>query len=73
MGNCIIKRRPGTAFRVGKAVITIYEVRSSSVKIGIKAPPEIPIVRCELENMGVEGSVDVAKEGQSTRPKHERN
>jgi len=45
----VFKRRPGESFRVGEAVVTVVEASRGSVKLGVTAPPEVAVMRSELE------------------------
>lgn len=47
MGQCVVSRRARQQVRVGEAVITILRA-GGNVRLGIEAPPHVPIVRCEL-------------------------
>jgi carbon storage regulator len=45
----VIRRKPGESFRVGDDVeIEILEISSGQVKIGIRAPREVPVLRSEV-------------------------
>jgi len=45
----VIRRRAGESVRIGDDVeIEILEIEGSQVKIGIRAPREVPIVRSEI-------------------------
>lgn len=49
MGNLVLTRKLGQKIRVGDDVeVTILEVRSGQVKVGIKAPPEVKVHREEI-------------------------
>ena len=46
----VIRRRPGEAIRIGEDVeIEIIECGSSRVKLGVRAPREIPVWRAEAK------------------------
>lgn len=46
----VIRRRPGEAVLIGSDVeIEILEASGSHVKLGIRAPREIPVVRKEIQ------------------------
>ena len=45
----VLTRKPGQAVRIGRdLVITIKEVRGKQVRLGIEAPPDIPVYRQEI-------------------------
>ncbi|MEA4831973.1 MAG: carbon storage regulator [Oscillospiraceae bacterium] len=45
----IISRKPGESFTAGDEIkITILEISGDKIKIGIKAPPDIKIMRTEV-------------------------
>ena len=45
----VIRRRAGEAFHIGDSIeVEILEVASNQVKIGIKAPREIAVLRNEV-------------------------
>lgn len=47
----VLTRREGESVRIGKdIVITITQAKGGRVRIGIEAPPEIKILREELEH-----------------------
>jgi carbon storage regulator len=46
----VIRRRAGEAFLIGDNVeVEILEIATSQVKIGIRAPREVPVVRKEIQ------------------------
>lgn len=46
----VIRRRPGDAIRIGDDVeIEIIECGSNRVKLGVRAPKEIPVWRAEVK------------------------
>lgn len=45
----VLGRKPQESIRVGDAVVTILKVDKNQVTIGIKAPPNVKILRTELE------------------------
>ena len=46
----VIRRRPGEAIRIGEDVeIEIIECGPNRVKLGIRAPKQIPVWRAEVE------------------------
>ncbi len=46
----VIRRRAGEAVLIGEGIeITVIEVSSSRVKLGIQAPAEVPILRKEIQ------------------------
>jgi len=45
----VLTRKPGEAVRIGmNLVITIKEIRGKQVRLGIEAPPSIPVYREEI-------------------------
>lgn len=45
----VLTRKRGESIRIGNAIIfTIVEKSNGNIKIGIEAPPEIPIYREEI-------------------------
>ena len=45
----VIRRRAGESFRVGDSVeVTILELAAGTVKVGITAPQEVPVLRSEI-------------------------
>jgi carbon storage regulator len=45
----ILSRKPGQKVRVGRdTIFVVLEVKGNQVRIGIDAPPHIPILREEL-------------------------
>lgn len=45
----VLSRREGEKLLVGDAVITLIAVQGSRVRIGIEAPPEVHVLREELQ------------------------
>jgi carbon storage regulator CsrA len=45
----IIVRRVGEAVRIGDAYVTITRINGNRATLGIEAPQQTNIVRCELE------------------------
>jgi len=49
LGNLVFSRRPGQRFVVdGNVEITIVRVNGEKVRLAVKAPKDVPIVRSEL-------------------------
>lgn len=49
----VIRRRPGESLVIGEDIeIEILDASSSQVKLGIRAPKEIPVVRKEIQVVG---------------------
>lgn len=46
-----ITRRVGESFRVGDATVTVRSVGLKVVKVTVDAPPQVRIVRSELEEL----------------------
>lgn len=47
----VIRRRPGESFWIGESVeVQIIEAGPGKVKLGIRAPREIPVVRSEIRD-----------------------
>lgn len=50
----ILTRRAGETIRIGSDVkIQVIEVKGGQVRIGIEAPPGVPILRAEIEGRPV--------------------
>ena len=50
----VLGRRPNQTVKIGdNIVITICKVHGRQVSLGIQAPPEVPVVRGELEGQGL--------------------
>lgn len=46
----VLGRKPDQKIRIGNSVfITVLEIRGQTVKLGIDAPPELRVIRDELE------------------------
>lgn len=46
----VIRRRPGEAVLIGEGVeVTVIDISSTRVKLGIQAPVEVPILRKEIQ------------------------
>ncbi len=46
----VLSRKPGERVVIGGEIsVTVLEVRGSRVRLGFSGPPEIPIVRQEVE------------------------
>jgi len=45
----VLTRKPGEKVFIGSGVtLTVLEVQGNRIRLGIEAPPEVPIVRAEL-------------------------
>jgi carbon storage regulator len=45
----VLSRKPGERIFIGSGVtLTVVEMHGNQVRLGIEAPPEVPIVRAEL-------------------------
>ncbi len=44
----VVKRRPGERVIIGETVVVVLDVHRGEVRLGIEAPPDVPIVRAEL-------------------------
>lgn len=45
----VLTRKPGEQIQIGpETIITLVEVRGDKARIGISAPRDVPIHRCEL-------------------------
>ncbi len=52
----VLSRKPGEGIHIGdEIVIKVIETKGSTVRIGIDAPAEVPIVRSELLPDGSRG------------------
>lgn len=47
-----LTRLEGEAIRIGDAYVTVLSLGNGRVKLGIDAPREITVMRCELESAG---------------------
>lgn len=55
----VLTRQAGESVRIGENIeITVLEVRSGAVKIGIVAPRSIRIFRSELESINRQAAAD---------------
>lgn len=45
----LVRRNPGESVRIGEAQVTVLSVTGRRVTLGIAAPREIPIERCDPE------------------------
>lgn len=55
-GRCVLlvfSRKLRESFRVGESTITVLRT-GSTVRLGIEAPPHVPVVRCELPPLSLE-------------------
>lgn len=49
----ILSRKPHESIRIGKDIeITVNEIRGGRVRLAIKAPDEVKILRTELDSPG---------------------
>ncbi len=47
----VLSRKPGEKLYIGDDItITIVRIGPNSVRVGIEAPSELKVLRCELEN-----------------------
>ena len=46
----VLSRNAGQQIRVGDIVITVVQTRKGSVKLGITAPPDVPIHRDDIKS-----------------------
>ena len=45
----LLSRKPGQALEIGEAVeITLLEVRGDTIRLGIQAPRDVPVLRKEV-------------------------
>ena len=52
----VLTRRPLESIKVGDAVVTVLAVDRNKVRIGIKAPDDVLILRTELKPRKLQGS-----------------
>lgn len=45
----VITRKINETVRIGDAVVTVTKIKGGQVTIGIEAPPEVKVLRAELE------------------------
>lgn len=51
MSHLVLTRKLGEKVMVGENVtVTVLDIRSGQVKLGIEAPPELPVHRFEIWN-----------------------
>lgn len=61
----VLTRQAGESVRIGENIeITVLEVRSGAVKIGIAAPRSVRVFRSELESINRQAAVDWQDEDQ---------
>ena len=54
----VLTRKPGEKLFIGSGVtLTVLEVHGNRIRLGIDAPPEVPIVRAELGDFLAEPSI----------------
>jgi carbon storage regulator len=47
----VLTRKPGEAFGIGdNIVVRVLSIRQGTVRIGVEAPPEIPVVRDDAKD-----------------------
>ncbi|MGI9515824.1 MAG: carbon storage regulator [Pirellulaceae bacterium] len=45
----VLSRKKGQSIEIGKGItVTVTQIKGNQVRLGIKAPPEVPIHRNEL-------------------------
>jgi len=60
----VLTRRPGEKICIGKEITCVLlQIRGNHVRVGIEAPPQVPIVRSELLELRIKG-------GRHGRKKH---
>jgi len=65
----VLTRKLGENIRIGDAVkITVLEVRSGQVKLGIEAPPEVKVHREEIYVRILEENKKAQAQAQGQRP-----
>lgn len=48
----VISRKEGETVQIGEATVTVIGRRGSEVRLGIVAPPDVPVVRDDARNVG---------------------
>jgi len=62
-GNLVLTRREGETIRIGDSiVITVTEVWPQGVKLAIRAPRSVPIVRGEIDDFDAKGPQDAGRQ-----------
>lgn len=46
----VLSRRKYETIRIGSCYITVTAIEGNQVKLGIEAPPNVPIVRVEVDD-----------------------
>jgi carbon storage regulator len=55
----VLGRKEQESFTIGDGiVVSILKIRGNSVQVGIEAPREIPVVRCEIEPYNRKNTTD---------------
>lgn len=52
----VLTRKIHQAVRIGEAVVTVVDCGAGKVRIGIEAPRDVKVLRCELIDGGPYGS-----------------
>jgi len=64
----VLTRRPGEKICIGKEITCVLlQIRGNHVRVGIEAPPQVPIVRSELLELRSDSRI---KGGRHGRKKH---
>jgi carbon storage regulator len=64
----VLSRKPGEVLRIGDDIlIEVMEIRGNKVRLGVKAPSHVKVLRKELEGM----MPDPRSKGDSTQPKED--
>lgn len=66
----ILSRKPGESIVInGQIVVTIMRVEGEMIKVGIQAPPEIPVHRLEVYNEIQQNNKEAITESRPALPK----
>jgi carbon storage regulator len=60
----VLSRKPGEQLKIGNNItLTVLEIHGRTVKLGISAPRDVPVLRAELQRL-----LEIAKEPANHEP-----
>ena len=60
----VLTRKEGERIQIGDNIcVTVVRIVGGGVRLGVEAPPEVPVVRAELKE-----AIDRERQGSSTPP-----